>query len=113
MVPLTNPGRLSPVATTLSILTGTGYTIGTPASASMTIYPSQSALGTGLIGQYYTNSSATYSSTANFNAANLKLTRTDGPIDFNWGATNYLPITNAGYYTIRWTGQVMPQYSET
>src|SRR5205814_7584527 len=34
-------------------------------------------------------------------------------IDFNWGATNYLPITNAGYYTIRWTGQVMPQYSET
>src|SRR5207249_7618947 len=62
---------------------------------------------------YYTNASSTYSSSANFNAANLKLTRVDSNVDFNWGTTNYLPITNAGYYTVRWTGQVQPQYSET
>src|SRR5439155_1732718 len=113
VVPLANPSRLTPLVTTLTIISGTGYTIGAPSHASATIYPSQTPAGTGLVGQYFTNSSATYSSTANFNAANLKLSRTDGNIDFNWGSTNYLPITNGGYYTIRWTGQVQPQYSET
>jgi hypothetical protein len=113
VVPLANPNRLVPLVTTLSLLSGTGYTIGTPATASVTIYPTATATGTGLTGQYYTNSSATYSSSANFNAANLKLTRVDTNVDFNWGSTNYLPITNSGYYSIRWTGQVIPQYSET
>ena len=91
---------------------GSGYTIGTPSNASVVIYPSQTAGGSGLTGQYYTNASATYSSSVNFNAANLKLTRTDTNVDFVWGTTT-TPILNNGYYCVRWTGQVQPQYSDT
>src|SRR5262249_38190765 len=82
-------------------------------NASVIIYPSQTATGTGLTSMYYTNANATYANAANFNPSNLKLTRVDTNVYFNWGTTNYLPITNAGYYSVRWQGQVQPQYSET
>jgi hypothetical protein len=76
------------------------------------IYPSTTPAGTGLTGQYFTNSSSTYSSKNNFNPTNLVMTTVDPVIDFTWG-TSSLPFTNSGYYTVRWTGQVLPQFSET
>lgn len=112
LTPLANTNRLAPVTATLTILPGSGYTVGSASNASIVIYPSATAAGAGLTGQYYTNSSSTYSSNANFNPANLVMTRTDPTIDFIWG-TGTLPFTNSGYYTVRWTGQVQPQYSET
>ncbi|HOX58407.1 MAG TPA: DUF1800 family protein [Candidatus Paceibacterota bacterium] len=112
VTPLANTNLLLPVIATLKLLPGSGYQQGAPGNASVVIYPSATPGGTGLTGQYYTNSSATYSSSANFNPANLKLTRVDPTIDFTWGNTTN-PIPNNGYYCVRWTGQVQPQYSET
>ena len=112
LTPLANTNLMSPVVATLKLQAGTGYTLGTASNASIVIYPSQTPKGTGLTGQYYTNSSATYSSSVNFNAANLKMTRIDPTIDFTWGTTTQ-PIANNGYYCVRWAGQVQPQYSET
>ncbi len=71
------------------------------------LHPAES----GLTGQYYTNSSTTYPSSLNFNPANLRMTRRDPSIDFTW--TTVTPITNNGYYCVRWTGQIEPQFSET
>jgi hypothetical protein len=68
--------------------------------------------GTGLTGMYYTNASATYTNVLNFNPANLFLTRDDAVIDFTWGPALTPDLSN-GFYTVRWTGQVEPQYSET
>jgi uncharacterized protein (DUF1800 family) len=110
--PLADTNLLSPVVATLNVLPGAGYTLGNPTNANVTIYPSMTAKGTGLTGYYYTNASATYSSNANFNAGNLKMTRTDTNVDFTWGTT-LLPISNNGYYCVRWLGQIQPQYSET
>jgi len=111
--PLANTNLLKPVVAMLKVLPGTGYTIGSASNASVTISPSQTPKGTGLTGQYYTNSSATYSSSVNFNAANLKLTRVDTNIDFTWGTAS-IPIANSsGFYCVRWTGQIQPQYSES
>jgi uncharacterized protein (DUF1800 family) len=112
VTPLANTNLLAPVIAMMKLLPGGGYTIGTASNASIVIYPSATPTGTGLTGQYYTNASATYSSNANFNAANLKLTRVDTNVDFTWGTTS-VPITNNGWYTVRWTGQVQPQYSQT
>jgi hypothetical protein len=113
VLPLANTNRLAPVVATLNVLPGTGYTVGSASSAGVVIYPSATPSGNGLTAQYYTNSSSTYSSNANFNPANLRLTRVDPVIDYSW-STNTLPITNSGgYYCVRWTGQVQPQYSET
>ena len=110
--PLANTNRLSPVLAMMKLLGSPNYKIGMASNASIVIYPSVGANGTGLTGQYYTNASTTYSSAANFNAANLKLTRIDTNIDFTWGNTAN-PIPNNGYYCVRWTGQILPQYSET
>ena len=112
VTPLANTNLMTPVIATMKLLSGSGYSIGAASNASVVIYPSATPNGTGLTGQYFTNSSSTYASVLNFNPANLKLTRVDTNIDFTWGTTN-TPIPNSsGHYTVRWTGQVQPQYSE-
>ena len=111
LMPIANTNRLTPAVAQLNVLPGTGYTVGAFNSASITIFPSQTSAGTGLTGYYYTNSSSTYASSSNFNAANLKFTRVDTNIDFTWGTTT--PFANNGYFCVRWVGQVQPQYSET
>jgi hypothetical protein len=109
--PLTHASLLTPVVARLNVLPGSGYTLGNPTNASIIIYPSQTPTGTGLTGNYFTNASATYASPLNFAAGNLKMTRLDPTVDFTWGTTS-LPFANNGYYCVRWTGQVQPQYSE-
>ncbi|MDQ6859852.1 MAG: DUF1800 family protein [Verrucomicrobiota bacterium] len=117
VVPLANASRLSNGIVTLQVLNGGGYTVGSPASASVVIYPAGVARGTGLSGYYYNNTSATigagYSSNL-FLPANLKATRTDLTVDFNFSTAGVLPAgVNTTYFTVRWAGQVQPQYSET
>ena len=113
LIPLADTNLLTPVIASLELIPGTGYTIGANSNASVVIYPSPTAIGTGLIGQYYTNSSHTYSSSANFNPTNLILTRLDPAINFVWGPTSAPPNLSNGLYSVRWTGQIKPQYSET
>jgi hypothetical protein len=59
--------------------------------------------GTGLTGQYYDNMDFT----------NLRLTRVDPIVNFSWG--NGSPAQNIGAdtFSVRWTGKVVPLYSET
>jgi len=112
VTPLADTNLLSPVVANLKVLSGSGYKVASANQASILIYPSATASGSGLMAQYFTNSSATYSNAINFNPTNLVMTEVDPAIDFTWG-TSTLPFTNSGYYTVRWTGQVLPQYSET
>jgi uncharacterized protein (DUF1800 family) len=113
VTPLANTNQTAPVLATLQLLPGPGYTLGAQnTNASVLVYPTATAAGAGLYGQYYTNSSTTYSSSNNFNPAKLILSRADPTVDFVWGNTTN-PIPNNGYYCVRWTGQVQPQYSET
>jgi len=113
LTPLANTNLQAPVISQLLLLPGTNYTVGAQSNAAVLIYPSPTPAGTGLLGQYYTNSSSTYTNAANFNPTNLFLTRIDPVIDFDWGPTNPPPNLSNGLYTVRWTGQVQPQYSET
>jgi YD repeat-containing protein len=59
--------------------------------------------GTGLQAQYYDN----------MNFTNLKVTRTDATIDFDWGGGAPDGSLGVDTFTTRWTGKVEPQYSET
>jgi uncharacterized protein (DUF1800 family) len=112
LTPLANTNLPSPVLAQLQLLPGANYTLGAPSNASVVIYPSTTANGNGLLGQYYTNSSTTYTNSKNFNPTNLFLTRIDPAIDFTW-SNGMSPNLSNGYYTVRWTGQVQPQFSET
>jgi hypothetical protein len=58
--------------------------------------------GTGLTGEYYDNSDFT----------NLKLTRVDPSINFSWGSSSPDPSIGPDTFSVRWTGQVQPRYSE-
>jgi transcriptional regulator CtsR len=60
--------------------------------------------GTGLKGEYFTNTGLTGSPT---------LTRTDATVNFVWSSTPPDPSIGLGNYSVRWTGQVQPQFSET
>jgi hypothetical protein len=111
LTPKANPNRLVPAVAMLTVQPGPNYTVGPFSSAAITIYPSSTPAGTGLTGDYYTNSSSTYSSSTNFNPANKMFTRVDTNIAFSWNTST--PFPNNGYFCVRWTGQIEPQYSET
>jgi uncharacterized protein (DUF1800 family) len=111
VTPLANTNLQTPALAQLLLLSGANYFVGSQSNAAVVIYPSPAANGSGLLGQYFTNSSTTYTSNKNFNATNLFLTKVDPTIDFIWGPTNSPNLSN-GLYSVRWTGQVQPQYSE-
>jgi Protein of unknown function (DUF1800)/PA14 domain/CHRD domain len=112
LTPLADTNLPTPMLVQLELLPGTNYTVGTQSNASVVVYPSPTPSGTGLLGQYFTNSSTTYTNSKNFNSTNLFLTRIDPVIDFNW-TNGTSPNLSNGLYTVRWTGQVQPQFSET
>jgi Protein of unknown function (DUF1800)/PA14 domain len=111
LTPLANTNLATPALAQLQILPGLNYFVGLASNATVVIYPSPTLTGAGLLGQYYTNSSATYSNSLNFNPTNLFLTRVDPGINFNW-TNGTSPDLSNGLYSVRWTGQVEPQFSE-
>ena len=112
VTPLANTNLRSSVLAMLKLLPGTNYTVTINSNASVVIYPSATATGTGLSAMYYTNSSTAYTNVANFNPTNLFLTRVDPFIDFTY-TNGTSPNLSNGFYSVRWVGQVLPQYSET
>lgn len=62
-----------------------------------------SVIGSGLKGEYFDNQDLT----------NLKLTRTDSTVNFDW--TTGSPDSSIGVdtFSARWTGKVQPRYSQT
>src|ERR1700722_10702844 len=111
LTPMANTNLPAPVLVQMQVLPGANYTVGVESNASVVIYPSPTPSGTGLLCQYYTNSSATYTNSKNFNPTNLFLTRIDPAVDFIW-SNGMSPNLSNGNYTVRWTGQVQPQFSE-
>ena len=83
--------------------------LGTPSftrTASVTATPTPSiqtySSGLGWRAQYY----------ANYDFTGLFSDQVDSAIDFNWGAYEALPGMGTDTFSIRWTGYLMPQYSE-
>lgn len=62
--------------------------------------------GTGLLGQYFANQLKTFTPPPS-------LVRTDAVVNFNWNNNSPDPSIPATDYTVRWTGMVQPQFSET
>lgn len=60
------------------------------------------AVGGGLTGQYFDNQDLT----------NPKFTRVDPVIDFDWGSGSPDPAIGSDSFSVRWTGQVLADYTE-
>jgi hypothetical protein len=98
-------------------------------SGGAALFIQEPASGIGLTGKYYDNgadpynSGEPYVSGANFNPADLKETRIDGPIFFDtetagnlWIQQNFYPslqFTDADNFSIEWTGQIEPPTTGT
>ncbi|MFZ0826159.1 MAG: chitobiase/beta-hexosaminidase C-terminal domain-containing protein [Verrucomicrobiia bacterium] len=68
--------------------------------------------GTGLLGQYWTNTTSVAFTNVSFNTLPT-LTRTDAVVNFNWNTTGPDPKIGQTNFTTRWTGSVQPQFNET
>lgn len=64
---------------------------------------SRSGGGSGLSGTYFNNADLT----------NPVLTRTDPVIDFNWASGSPATGIGAETFSVRWEGEILPQYSQT
>jgi uncharacterized repeat protein (TIGR03806 family) len=64
--------------------------------------------GTGLLGAYYSNSFPT-----NAYSGPVTLVRTDAFVNFNWGSGSPDPFISADHFTVKWTGSIEPQVTET
>ena len=65
-------------------------------------------MGTGLRGQYFDGSELEKGDTGK-----LVLQRTEGPIDFDWGTGSVTSDIDDDWFSVRWTGTVMPLHSES
>jgi len=116
VTPKANTNLRTTALATMSLQPGAGYALGSPSNASVVISPSTTAKGTGLFGQYYDATNASYSSgtAATFTNAVLKVEKVVPTVNFVWSSTN-LPdatFTTNITFLVRWSGQVQPQYSE-
>lgn len=93
---------------TLTVATGTGYTVGTPRLDTVLIQEKNTGTGNGIRGRYYQETSALATNPPTF--TNERLTRIDDKIDFTttWPGSPVVP-TN---FSARWIGEILPQYSQ-
>ncbi len=68
--------------------------------------------GTGLLGQYWANTTSAAFIAPGFNTAPT-LIRVDPTVNFNWDVTNPAPGIGPDTYVVQWTGSVEPQFDET
>ncbi|MFK8182233.1 MAG: PQQ-dependent sugar dehydrogenase [Phormidesmis sp.] len=87
-----------------------GATLLAPRTAQITINdddtepePPPTSQGNGLRGEYFNN----------INFTSQAVTRTDANIDFNWGSGSPDPSIGRETFSVRWSGQIEPLYSET
>ena len=68
--------------------------------------------GTGLLGQYWANTTSAAFIAPGFNKAPT-LTRIDPTVNFNWSTTNPAVGIGPDTYVVEWSGSIEPQFNET
>jgi len=103
----TGPFVLTNSALVQAIATAPGAVASGVASASF-INTAALGTGTGLAGAYFTN----HTSASPFTGSPV-LVQTNATINFNWGTSGPDPSVGKTNFTVRWTGSVQPQFSQT
>jgi O-glycosyl hydrolase len=67
------------------------------------VFAAATAAGSGLTAQYFDNQDFT----------GATQTRTDASVNFNWGAAAPLTGFGADTFSVRWTGEIVPEFTQT
>ena len=73
-----------------------------PAPSVSSVPPASPGSGNGLKGEYFDNS----------DLSNLKVTRIDPQVNFDWGVKSPDPLVAPDSFSVRWSGQVQARFSE-
>jgi uncharacterized protein (DUF1800 family) len=120
--PKANAARKTNVTAIVKALAGLNYTLGGTTSGSVVIFPAGTTNGTGLTARYHNTSDSNYTNQTTIFNGSAELSRTDATVDFSsgvngWGSTagptGLSPASTNNAFSVRWTGQILPQYSET
>jgi mono/diheme cytochrome c family protein len=106
----TGPFTLASSAAVKALATLAGA-FNSPVATASFIDSSAIGSGTGLLGQYWSNTTSVAFTNTSFNTPPT-LVRTDPGINFNWGASGPAAAIGTSNYVVRWTGTVQPQFSE-
>jgi uncharacterized protein (DUF1800 family) len=117
VTPLPDAAVESDESVQLTVISGANYTLGTPATASVLIHDLVQANGTGLFAEFWKHPGTTLNSPY-FTGAPV-LSRIDPQINFdNGGASGPWPGapitvgTTSNYFSSRWTGEILPEFSQ-
>lgn len=105
-IPITDDGAIEgDEQFSITIDNVSGATLLAPRTATVTIDDNDSIVGNGdgLLGEYFNNVDFT----------NRVTVRTDARVNFNWGTGSPASGVGADTFSVRWTGQIEPLYSET
>lgn len=97
------PTKVAPTTSSISVGPSFPYDLPAFSASIIKIKTGGAAAGTGLRGHYYDNADLT----------NLKMARTDATINFDWGTGSPDPSIGPDTFSVRWTGELQPRYSET
>jgi hypothetical protein len=127
VVPLSDAAVESPESVLLNLVANASYTLGAPATAGTIINDRSSAAGNGLRARFF-NEASSGANQLNPDGtippgtaplfANQIVTRIDPVVDYNWlsGTTQgtHSPAVgvNVDYFASRWTGEVLPEFSQ-
>ena len=115
--PVTDAMIESPESVILSIASGTDYMPPTSSTqpAGLLIHDRTAANGTGLTARFWNEVGSGVNIISSSNPAKFAgspvLTRTDGTVNFTWTGSPGAGI-NTNYWSARWTGEVLPEFSQ-
>lgn len=115
--PLTDSVVESPESVILTLAPGSDYASPTATTqpAGLLIHDRTDVNGSGLNARFWNEVGSGVNIISGANpakfAGNPVLTRTDGTVNFTWTGTPGAPV-NADYFSTRWMGEVLPEFSQ-
>ena len=100
----------SPEAVIVTLSANASYTLGQPRAAGILITDLTSANGTGVLAEFWNRTLATTNDIP-LPATAPVLTRVEPQINSTWPASPGTGV-NADHFASRWTGEILPQYSQ-
>jgi uncharacterized protein (DUF1800 family) len=118
VTPLSDSVTESPEGILLNAVAGSGYTLGSPTTAAVIIQDRTAANGNGLRARFWNEATTLSPTNPAIFPGNPVVTRIDPIVDYTWpdnttqGSGSPAAGVTTNYFSSRWTGEVLPEFSQ-